>query len=63
MTEGWASTAAILLAFAAAGLAIGLAPALLEPLGLGDFAVMGQVCLAIPVLSALEAAFARSNRR
>lgn len=59
---GWGSTAAILLAFSAAGLAVWYGPVLLETLGLGVFAFMGQVCAAILALSVLEAMFNRLQR-
>ena len=59
---GWGSSAAILLAFLAAGLAVWYGPALLEPLGLDAFAFVGQVCAAILALSVLEVVFARFCR-
>jgi hypothetical protein len=55
----WRSTALILVAFLAAGLAVWFGPDLLALAGLGGFAFVGQLCLAVLVLSALEAAFNR----
>jgi hypothetical protein len=55
----WISTAQILAAFVAAGLAVWVAPSLLTPLGLGEFGFVGQLGLVILVLSALEALFRR----
>jgi hypothetical protein len=55
----WRSTTLILAAFVAAGLAVWFSPALLETLGLSEFAFLGQLCLAILALSALDAVFRR----
>jgi hypothetical protein len=55
----WRSTVQILVAFALAALTVWFSPDLLAPLGLGEFAFIGQVCLAVLVLSALEALFRR----
>jgi hypothetical protein len=55
----WRSTALILLSFAAAGFTIWYAPALLDLLGLSEFAFVGQLCLVMLVSSLLEAAFRR----
>jgi len=55
----WRSTVQILAAFAAVALAVWFGPDLLAPLGLGEFGLMGQVCLAVLVLSLLEALFRR----
>lgn len=50
--------------FAAGALAVGtlawwLAPFLLALVGLGDLAIVGQVCVVVVVLSGLEAVFRR----
>ena len=55
----WLSTAQIVAAFVVAGLVVWFTPDLLIPLGLGEFAFVGQLCLAILVLSLLDAAFRR----
>jgi hypothetical protein len=55
----WRSTAQILIAFAAASLTIWFSPALLAPLGLGQFTFVLQLCAAILALSVLEAIFGR----
>jgi hypothetical protein len=55
----WRSTAQILAAFVAAAIAVWFGPDLLDPLGLGEFAFVGQLCFAILVLSGLEALFRR----
>ena len=55
----WRSTAQILAAFLAAGIAIWFGPALLGPLGLSEFAFLGQLSFAILALSLLEKAFRR----
>jgi hypothetical protein len=55
----WRSTAQIVVAFVAAGLAIWFSPDLLVPLGLGEFARLGQLCFAILVLSVLDAVFVK----
>ena len=54
-----ASTPMILAAFVVAGLGAWFGPSLLDTLGLGEFAFVGQVCLVILALSCLEGAFAR----
>lgn len=53
------STALILLAFAAAGLGVWFSPLLLDRIGLGEFAFLGQTCGVILILSVLETAFHR----
>jgi integral membrane sensor domain MASE1 len=55
----WRSTAMIVAAFVTAGLAVWYGAALLDPLGLGEFAFLGQLGLPILVLSILEALFSR----
>jgi hypothetical protein len=50
----WRSTALILAAFVVAGLAVWFTPELLEPLGLGEFAMIGQLSCAILLLSLLD---------
>jgi hypothetical protein len=52
----WSSVAQIVVAFVAAGLAVWFSPDLLGLFGLGEFAIVGQVCFAILVLSALDRA-------
>ena len=58
--DSWASAGKVALAFAGAGTTAWYSPMLLDSVGLGEFAFVGQVCAAILVLSGLEAAF---NRR
>lgn len=55
------STVLILLAFAAAALAVWCAPILLDLAGLGAFAFVVQVCVAILALSLLETVFSRTG--
>jgi len=55
----WRSTVLIVAAFAAAAIVIWLAPRLLAPLGLGEFAFVGQLGLAVLVLSVLDKVFTR----
>jgi hypothetical protein len=55
----WRSTVLILMAFVGAGVAVWFAPALLDLVGLGEFAFVGQLCFAILVLSVLDAVFRR----
>jgi hypothetical protein len=55
----WRSTAQIAAALLTAGLAVWFAPALLHSLDLGEFAFVGQLCLAILALSVLEKVFRR----
>ena len=58
----WRSTAQIVVAFIAAGLAVWFGPDLLAQIGLGEFAFLGQLCFAILMLSVLDVAFARLSR-
>jgi hypothetical protein len=55
----WRSTGYILAAFVAAGLAVWFGPALLDLVGLGEFAFLGQLCLAILALSVMDAVLRR----
>jgi hypothetical protein len=55
----WRSTAQILAAFLVAGIAVWFAPALLNSLGLSEFVFVGQLCLVILALSALDLVFRR----
>jgi hypothetical protein len=55
----WRSTAMILAAFLAAGLAIWFAPVMFDFPGLREFIWIGEPCLVILVLSVLEVLFAR----
>jgi hypothetical protein len=55
----WHSVARIVAAFLTAGLAVWLSPPLLNSLGLGEFAFVGQLCLTILALSVLERVFTR----
>jgi hypothetical protein len=55
----WRSTAQILASFAVAALAVWFGPTLLGWLGLDEFAFVGQVCLAILALTAMDRAFIR----
>jgi hypothetical protein len=52
----WNSIALIVAAFVAAGATVWFSPDLLGLLGLGEFAFVGQLCLTILVLSALDRA-------
>ena len=58
----WRSPLTVLLAFMVAGLGMWFGPVLLIPLGLGEFAFVGQVCLTILALSVLEAVLTRLHR-
>lgn len=58
-SAGWRSTSQILVAFLVAGAAVWFSPRLLEPLGLGEFAVVAQVCAGFLALSVLEVLFRR----
>ncbi len=51
--------ASIAAAFGLAGLAVWLAPGLLELAGFGDFKFLGQLGLVILILSGLEAVLSR----
>ncbi len=55
----WRPTALILAAFLAAALAVWFTPDVLTPLGLGEFAFIGQLGSMILILSLLEAVFSR----
>jgi hypothetical protein len=55
----WRSTALILAAFVAAGVAVWFGPMLLDLLDLGQFGFIGQLGLPILVLTALDLAFRR----
>ena len=55
----WRPMALILGAFLAAGLAVWFVPALLDLVGLSEFVFVGQICVAILALSALEIMFSR----
>ena len=55
----WRSTAQIVAAFLAAGLAVWFGPTLLNSLGLSEFAFVGQLGLAILMLSVLDLVFRR----
>ena len=55
----WLSTLLMLASFAAAALVVWAAPLLLNPLGLGEFIFVGQICLVILTLSVLDIAFTR----
>jgi hypothetical protein len=55
----WRSTAMIVAAFVAAGIAVCYSPVLLDWIGLGEFIFLGQLGLPILVLSVLESLFAR----
>jgi hypothetical protein len=55
----WRSTAHILVAFLAASLTVWFGPELLALFGLGEFAFLGQLCLAVLALSVLDAVFRR----
>jgi hypothetical protein len=50
----WRSTAHILVAFLGASLAVWFGPELLDLFGLGEFAFLGQLCLAVLALSVLR---------
>jgi hypothetical protein len=55
--------AQIVVAFVAAGLAVWFSPDLLGLLGLGEFAIVGQVCFTILVLSVLDRAIGLASDR
>jgi len=55
----WRPIAKLVSAFLLAGLTVWFSPALLGPLGLSEFAFIGQLCLTILVLSVLQAVFNR----
>lgn len=55
----WRSTVLILAAFAVSGLAVWFGPGLFGLIGLGEFAFVGQLCLALLVLSVLDVVFRR----
>jgi hypothetical protein len=55
----WRSTAQILAAFLTSGLAVWFGPTLLNSLGLSEFVFVGQLCLVILALSALDLVFRR----
>ena len=55
----WRSTAMILVAFLAAGIAVCFSPMLLDWIGLGEFGFLGQLGLPILLLSVLEMLFRR----
>ena len=55
----WSSPAQIVAAFFVAGVVVWFSPLLLVPLGLGEFVILGQLCLAVLALSLLDLLFRR----
>jgi hypothetical protein len=55
----WRSTAMLVVAFVAAGMAVWYSPVLMDRIGLGEFVFFGQLGLPILVLSLLEMLFRR----
>jgi len=55
----WRSTAQILASFVVASVVVWFSPLLLGPLGLGEFAFVGQLGLTVLALSVLDRVFRR----
>jgi hypothetical protein len=55
----WRSTGFVAAAFVVAALALSLAPALLQLIGIPEFGFIGQLCFVVPALSLLESGLRR----